>query len=156
VNRTLYDIDFDIDQCFDQETGEILDYSRLKELEIEREHKIEGVACYIKNLTAEADGIKAEIDSLTARKKAKEKKIEGLKGWLEWVLGGARFETPKASIGWRKSTKVNVFSEHAVPEEFLKVKTEVTPDKTEIKKALQAGINVPGCELEETNNIQIK
>ena len=55
---TIYDIDNAILECIDMETGEIIDTDKLNELELERESKIEGVACWIKDLKAEAEALK--------------------------------------------------------------------------------------------------
>ena len=50
----LFEIENEIMNCWDQETGEILDSDRLDQLEMERDTKIENIALYIKNLTADA------------------------------------------------------------------------------------------------------
>ena len=50
-------LDMDTDELVDMDTGEILS---LDALQMEREQKLENVACYIKNLTADADALKAE------------------------------------------------------------------------------------------------
>ena len=56
----LYEIDNAIRECVDEETGEVIDIDRLEELQIQRGEKVEGVACWIKNLLAYADAIKVE------------------------------------------------------------------------------------------------
>ena len=50
----LYEIDQAILALVDPETGEILDYEAFSELKMKREEKIEGMALWHKNLTAEA------------------------------------------------------------------------------------------------------
>ena len=55
----LYEIENAILECIDTETGEVIDIERLNELQMERETKIENVACWIKDLKAEAEAIKA-------------------------------------------------------------------------------------------------
>ena len=44
----LFEIENEIMNCWDQETGEILDSDRLDQLEMERDTKIENIALYIK------------------------------------------------------------------------------------------------------------
>ena len=68
--RALYEIDNEILACVDAETGEILDTERLDALQMEREAKLEGVALWEKDLTAEANAVKEEADKLMARKRA--------------------------------------------------------------------------------------
>ena len=75
---TLYEIDQNIMDCWDPETGEILDEQRLDSLLMDRNDKIEGIALYIKNLRSDAAAIKAEKDALGQRQKSAENKAESL------------------------------------------------------------------------------
>ena len=68
--RALYEIDQEILDCVDLETGEILDSAKLDALQMERERKLEGVALWVKDLNYEAQMVKEEADKLTARKRA--------------------------------------------------------------------------------------
>ena len=56
---TLYEIDKAIMECVDLETGEIIDTEQLDKLTMEREAKLENVACWIKELKVEAEALKA-------------------------------------------------------------------------------------------------
>lgn len=76
---SIYEIDQEILACIDEETGEILDAKRLDALQMEREKKLENVACWVKNLLADADAIKAERRQLEEREKAARNKAERLK-----------------------------------------------------------------------------
>ena len=64
--RKLYEINHDIeallDAVTDPETGEIVDMDCLEGLFIEREKKLEHVALYCKNIRAEKNAVKAEMD----------------------------------------------------------------------------------------------
>ena len=64
--RALYEIDQEILDCVDLETGEILDTEKLDALQMEREAKLEGVALWVKDLKAEAAAVKEEADKLAA------------------------------------------------------------------------------------------
>lgn len=44
----LYEIDTEILGCVDMETGEIIDDGRLDRLQMEKEKKIENIACWYK------------------------------------------------------------------------------------------------------------
>ena len=50
----LYQINEQILGCVDMETGEIVDMDKLQELQLEFDQKVEGIACWIKNLLSEA------------------------------------------------------------------------------------------------------
>ena len=150
----LYEIDAQIMECVDFETGEIIDETKLQALQLEFDEKVEGIALWIKNLLAEAKMIKEEKDKLAARQKSCENKAESLKKYLSSALGGEKFKTAKVSISYRKSESVEVEDVSLLGDDYLKFKPE--PDKTKIKDALKNGIALEGVTLVEKNNIQIK
>ena len=151
----LYEIDSAIMDCVDMETGEIIDIEALEDLQMERDQKIEGIGCWIKNLLADAKALKEEKDNLAARQKAAENKAASLKAYLSSYLNGEKFKTAKVSISYRKSDSVNIAEDAVIPEEYLKY-SEPTPDKIGLKAALKAGEKIQGISLVTSNNIQIK
>lgn len=152
---TLYEIEQAIMDCVDMETGEIIDIDRLDQLQMDRDTKIENIALYIKNLLSDVAGIKAEKDNLAQRQKVAENKANSLKRYLSGYLAGQKFSTARVAISFRKSESVNIEDITAIPEEYLKYK-DPEPDKTAIKSMLKSGKKVPGAELVQNQNIQIK
>ena len=152
---TLYEIDEEILNCVDMETGEIIDVERLGQLQLAREDKVEGIALWIKNLLSDADAIKSEEEKLAQRRKVNENKAKNLKEYLSKFLGGQKFKTPKVSISYRKSESVEVTDISKLDDEYLKF-AEPTVDKTKVKKALKAGTTLQGVVLVENQNIQIR
>ncbi len=152
---TLYEIDEQIMNCVDEETGEIIDPDKLAALQMEFSDKVEGIALWIKNLLSDADQIRAEEKKLADRRKVCENKAQNLKDYLSGYLAGEKFKTPKVAISYRKSESVNVPDVWEVPEDFLKYK-DPEPDKTAIKAALKAGREVKGAELVTKQNMLIK
>lgn len=153
----LFQIDDAILACIDQETGDILDVEKLDALEMEREKKISNTACFIKNLRAEAEAIKAEKMKMADRQKAKENLADRLENYLENYLGGLTYEDERCAISYRKSTSTEIAEDldlSTLPDGCKKIKIEA--DKTAIKKALQNGEKIDGCALVVKNNIQIK
>lgn len=151
----LYEINNQILDCVDMETGEIVDMDKLQELQLEFDQKVEGIACWIKNLLSEAKALKEEKNNLEARQKACENKAESLKNYLQTVLGGQKFKTPKVSISYRKSEQVQVEDISKLSNEYLKFE-DPKVDKTKIKQDLKAGVKLQGVQLVEKQNIQIK
>ena len=129
------------------------------------EDKADNIACLIKNLTAEAEAIKAEENNLAERRRAKEKRIDGLKTYLSEALchaGYDKLETARNRISFRKSESVSVADEAKFIEwaaknhvDLLTYK-EPTLNKTAIKKALASGEEIAGAVIESKQNIQIK
>lgn len=162
--RALYEINQDILDCVDLETGEILDTEKLDALQMERERKLEGVALWIKDMKAETAAIKEEADKLTARKKSLDNKIDGLKAWLLMALDGEKLSTPRCKVYQTHNQRVNVTDEEqlfdyiyslSAPSAFLRYK-DPELNKDEIKKAMKDGKEFPGAVLEETESVVIK
>lgn len=162
--RALYEIDQDILNCVDMETGEIIDSEALDALQMEREAKLEGVALWEKDLMAEAAAVKEEADKLLARKRALDNKIAALKSWLLIALNGEKLKTPRCNVYQMRSQRVNVEDEEKLieflktleePEKFLRFR-EPELRKDEIKKALKDDYEIPGASLETTESVVIK
>ena len=156
----LYEIDNAILDCIDLETGEVIDAERLDALNMERDAKIENLACWIKDLKAEAEAIKAEKQALAERQRVAENKAESLKKWLAYALDGQKFGTAKCAISFRNTESVEVTDEglEALMKEHGDLLTykKPEPNKTAIKQALKDGLTVAGVELVRNTNVIIK
>ena len=152
---TLYEIDQQLLDCIDLETGEIIDAEKLNALMMERDEKIEKVALWIKELKAEAEALKAEKQSFADRQRAAENKIESLKKWLADALNGEKFKTTKVAVSFRKTKSVDVPDIFVLDENYVKY-AEPTADKAAIKKAIEAGETVKGAQLVENVSVSIK
>lgn len=115
MGLSMYDINEAMMALVDDETGEITDIEAFDELSMARDAKIENVALWIKNLTAEVKSFKEEEANLKARRQSAERKAERLKQYLATWLDGEKFETPRVSCRWRASSGVVV----AEPEQFV-------------------------------------
>lgn len=159
----LYEIDQAILALVDQETGEITDWEAFDALQMERDVKIENVACWYKNLMAEAVAIRQEELSLAKRRQAIEKQAESKLKYLENALGGQKFQTARCSITWRKTSRVEV-SEPALAIAWAMthghnecVKQSIpTIAKDELARVLKAGEEVPGAELVYGSSMGVK
>ena len=161
----LFDIDERLAACVkldesrvvDTESGEIIDLEAIAALEMERDKKSENLGCWYKNLLSDAEALKAQKNAFAEREKAAKAKAESLRGFLGRYLNGKKFETAKVAMSFRKSEAVEFDAKCIgdVPEEFLKFK-DPELDKIAVKKAIKAGETVPGCELVQRQNLQIK
>jgi hypothetical protein len=153
---TIYEIDAAILDCIDMETGEVIDIDRLNALEMERDQKVSNVACWVKDLKAEAEAIKAEKQSLDKRQRAAENKAEQLKNYLTYVLNGTKYKDARVSISYRRSESVQCSDDaiNTLPDEFIKVEKSVK--KTELKEAMKNGQTFEGCEIVTKDSIQIR
>ena len=158
---TIYEIDNEIMNCIDMETGEVIDTEKLNDLQMERDAKIENVALWIKELNAEAEAIKNEKQALEERQRVAENKAESLKNWLAYALNGEKFKTAKCSISYRNSESVEVTEEGLEAlmrdhEDLLTYKTP-KPNKKAIKDAIKNdGLTVTGVQLLQKTSTIIK
>lgn len=160
---TIYEIDARMTELIDPETGELLDYEAFASLQMEREAKIENMALWYKDLTAEAKAIREEEKALAERRKSAENKAERLKGYIDTALGGEPWQSARAAVSYRKSTAVEIEDEAALIEElefngFDECLTYQAPkiNKVELMKALKAGTAIKGAELVTRQNVQVK
>ena len=162
---SLYEIEQAMLECLDLETGEVIDTEMLDALRMERTAKLESVTLWIKNLEADVEAYKAEMESFAARRKAAERKIESLKDYLTKALGGEKFSTTKCAVSFRRSEKVEILNEDhfrswAVMNHRPDLLTIAEPkiSLTAVKNALKDGelLDGSGAELVQRNNIQIK
>lgn len=166
--RKLYEINRDIeallDAVTDPETGEIVDMDCLEGLFLEREKKLEHVALYCKNIRAEKNAVKAEMDELAKRYKRLSKSEEGVEMYLEKALNGERFSTGKVDCVFRESEVADVdpefiawaYAQGGDMSGFIKHKESDEPDKMAIKKFLKQGGTLEHCRLVKKNNLTIK
>ena len=148
-------------ESIDLETGEI-DEELQKAIEIKKEElivKTEALACFIKKTEATEEEIDKEIERLKALKKrcaTVRTRVEKSITDSLIALGESKVESIHANVSFRESTRTIIENEEALPDEFKKVKISFEPKKTEIKKAIEQGLEVPGARLEKVKNIQIK
>ena len=151
----LYEIQKELLECVDLETGEIIDIEKLEALELDKDKKIENIALFIKNLKADKEAYKKEKQLFAEKEKAADKKIESLTGYLEGFLEGEKFKSTRVTISYRKSASVVIDDITQLRGACLKI-AEPVADKTYIKECIKDGFEVEGAHIEEKQSIQIK
>ena len=157
---TLYEIDQNIMALIDED-GEITNPEAFDELQITRSEKLEGIACWIKNLNADIKAIKDEEERLKERRIHLVNKVSSLSGYLEHALNGEKFSTPRVAISYRTSSAVEITDNDAFVDwaksydpSLLHIKAE--PNKTAIKNALNGGMEIPLAQIVERKSMQVK
>lgn len=159
----LYDIDTQLESLIDPETGELLDIEAFEQLQIAREQKVEGMALWYKNMVAEAEAIKKEVDALKDRQQKLQKKADRLKGYIGLVLNGEKFSTPRCAITFRATKSLDVSDADGLTEWAKKTGNEYilrykAPEinKTIVTNMLKEGVDVPFVSISERNSVSIK
>jgi len=113
------------------------------------EQKAEQVAAFIRELSLDSEGYKAEIERLSDRKKAIDNKIDSMKDCLRVNMQAADMTKIKGklfTITLGAPTKtVYVADSTLLPDEFVYIKRE--PNKTYIKAKLESGAKIEGSAL---------
>ena len=171
MGMTLYDIDAQIaaledaaedDMLIDAETGELVSVAQaLDALRMEREEKIENVACWVKNLISEADAIREEENRLIKRRKAAETKAANLKAWLLASMTREdgttdKLKTGRVMVSVKRNPPSTVVDEALLPSTYKVAKITYQANKELIKRELLAGGEVPGAHLEYGRSVVIK
>lgn len=153
---TLFDIDKQISALIDEETGEIMDYDAFESLSMQRNVKIENVALWVKNLTADVKDFKEQEEIFAERRKRAQRRADKLMGYLKYALNGEKFTTKKCEVNFKKSKKAEITDADLLPHEYLRKTVKVEPNKVAITKAIKDGLTVSGAELVESLNINVK
>lgn len=149
-------IRYDADHVVSEDDGEILDLEQFEALQAERDEKLENLACYIKNVDAEAEAMYAEIEKLSKRAKVKKNEVERCKNYLAQLLNGEKFETSRCKVTFRNVAVCNVLDLSKVPEQFLRRKEVVEANKVDIRKFCKNGAKLPGVEVITKQNMVLK
>jgi hypothetical protein len=113
--------------------------------------KAQAIVSLTLNIDAEISAIEREIERLQEKKKIRQNTIESVRDYLRHNMqatGISKIECPLFAITLSKPAKqVEITDEAALPDEYVRVKTTVSPDKVALAKALKDGIEVPGAIL---------
>jgi hypothetical protein len=137
--------------------GEVTD-EQAQQLQINQHDLKEKIQNYDEIISAKESfnhRIDEEIDELKRKKYTNQQVINRLKSNMVdsiKVFGTVDTGTYKFTV--RKSVLVDVFDKNSIPDRYQKIETVKTPDKLSIKKAIQNGELVSGCELVENYHLK--
>ena len=138
---------------------------KLMEMEADFEVKAENIACFIKELSGEAETLRKEKKNVSSRLDAKTHLIDRLKTMLVenmTAIGRKKIDMPKAKISLRNNQETAQFVHE---KEFISWANMNRPDllkytpeinRTAVKNALQNGDKIQGAVLGRTVSAIIK
>ncbi|WP_293873314.1 siphovirus Gp157 family protein [Streptococcus sp. A12] len=148
IYQQIYDMDMDDETK--QDTLESIDWTE------DFENKVEGYVKVIKNLDADIEVRKNEIDRLKKLNDADKSKKERMKIDLATSMeltGHEKVDTTLFKVSFRKSEAVEV-DDLLLPEAY-KVATWKA-DKERLKEDLKNGLEISGAELVKRKNLNIR
>ncbi len=130
-------------------------------IEAEFNDKALAVSRIILNFDTDVSAIDAEIERLQERKRLISNRQKQIKDYLRENMeeaGITKISCPLFTITLARGREVAVIDdENQLPDELVRVKTEIAPDKSAIAAKLKAGELVPGAHLERSqSSIRIK
>lgn len=148
IYQQIYDMDMDDETKLD--TLESIDWAE------DYENKVENYIKVMKNLDADIEARKNEIDRLKKLNDADKSKKERMKSDLATSMeltGHEKVDTTLFKVSFRKSEAVEV-DDLLLPEAY-KVATWKA-DKERLKEDLKNGLEILGAELVERKNLNIR
>lgn len=148
IYQQIYDLDMDDETK--QDTLDSIDWNE------DYENKVEDYIKVIKNLDADIEARKNEIDRLKKLNDADKAKKDRMKSTLKESMeltGHDRVDTPLFKVSFRRSKAVEV-DMVLLPDEYKKV--EYKADKTALKRLLTDGQEIAGATLVENKNLSIR
>ena len=155
VNQMIEGI---FEQLVDPETGEIVEnealLAQLDSLQMERSRILEYLAKLVLNTRSQMAALKEEEKRLKERRASLERKDTRLMEILDRECAGEKTDCGVATVCYRKTTKVEVgddatavswLMDHGHAQCYRVPAPEIS--KTEVKKLLAAGTEVPGVAL---------
>ena len=128
----------------------------LEAIEGEFKEKVNSIVHVLTNQDGDVGAIDAEIKRLQARKRAITNRQDSLKDYLRTNMEATN--TKKIScqlftIACVKGRDIAVIDDSdSIPDDYVSVKTTITPDKNAISRALKDGIDIPGARLEQAKS----
>lgn len=163
IRRSLPAIVAEMLDVIEDAGGEVT--ARVDELGLELDDKVQAYRAVIVRKEAEAEGLEALLRSVRAEYEpqieARKNQVTALKFRLEEAMnavGVDKIKTATCTAYFQETKAVRVADEEAFAfnAEDRFVVTKHTPNKTAIKKALEAGETVDGAELKTNRSLRFR
>lgn len=133
---------------------------KLEQNEVAMEKKAIAIASFIKNLEAEREAIKQAKQDMAEREKRNKKREDELTGYLLSNMerrGVNKISCPYFQIKLKKCPpSVNIVDATLLPDEYKRIKTEVSPDKLKMLAEMKVGVIIPGAALQQNLTLEIR
>lgn len=142
--------------------GEVTDesvFEKLGEITDQFEEKAEGYGIVIRMMNADIDQYEAEIKRLKAMKQREESRRDYLLNRVQTamiMLGIDEVSRPGAVLKFGNSNRTVCESVNDLPDEYVKVTIERKPDLVKIKQAIESGIAVTGCYIDQIKTLKVR
>ena len=161
LDTEIRSLDIALQEYAEQNDGDVTEFpdlAKLVDLKEERDRKLLGLGCLLKERRAEANAVKEEVKALQKRAKTLSNDVDSIESFIEGNLKpGEKLADSRVAFSWRKSEAV-VLGPDMVPDKLPTAFQRVTveADRTLLKEALKGGETIEGVTLEPRLNLQVK
>ncbi|NHA38617.1 hypothetical protein C1O35_06100 [Staphylococcus schleiferi] len=130
----------------------------LDAIQDEQKRKYDAMQKMILSLKGDINTLKERETALSKRRKSYENKIKSLQNYMLDSMkykGKTKFNTEEFTYFIRKSDSTQIDDENAIPDKY-KVVQAPKINRTQIKKDIQAGIDVAGASLVENESLGVR
>lgn len=115
--------------------------------------KANAMLCVVENMNSDIVALEQQIKRLQSKKRAIENKQKSLKEYLRTNMertGINKIETPFFKVSLSKATvQCEIVDLDLLPDDYVEVKTTVSPNKRKILSDLKEGVDVPGAKIKD-------
>jgi hypothetical protein len=151
-----------VDRLMDAQDDQVAIADTIEAESYPLEVKAQNVAYAVKNLEATAEAIKAAEKEMAERRKRIENRAAHVREYLKTcmeIAGVKKIDCPHFALAIKSNpASVDIFEPGLIPAEFMRQPEPPppSPDKTAIKDALKAGVEVPGAMLAQGTRLDIR
>ena len=143
----------------DEETGELIGFEAVDELQVSAREKVANTARYIRECEAQLSAMKEARENIYQREQSLKKRVEWLKQNAFRALDalGEKIEEADIRVSIRNNAPSGcVVDEELIPADYIVKKVEEVLDKKALLAALKSGQEIAGVELVRTRSLSIK
>lgn len=167
INTEVSTLNLDLEECYDPETGEVIDEKGLKIIQLQlidlARRQFDGIAqigAMIQNLKLKTKGLIEAEKRIETSKKQLKRDIDYYTVILDSLVDvGEKYNIPGVvTVTKKMEDTLEILNEDSIPSEFTKTKYKenpLVPDKDKIKEACKAGEDIQGVSFQKQSKLKI-
>lgn len=158
IDKELLDL---VDKHTDKETGEINPefYQEIEGMINTKWWKLNNIARYMISLDSQSKELDIEAKRLKERSVMLSNRSERMREIVKQSMMMSwqdKYETDIATFSLRKTSRVHIYDEEQIPDEYMRIKTTREPEKKKIKEAIEAWEQISWATIVEDKSIIVK
>lgn len=126
---------------------------------MQEEDKVDGIAYAVRKRQADIAFLREEEQRIKARRQSMENRLAEFKDYLCWIMQEnelQRLKGRKGTIYLRSTMSTDITSLSDLPSEYVETRVDYKPLKSEIRKAVKDGHEIPGVQVTNNQSVIIR